>query len=230
MTFPADGLDFLNNLAENNNREWFQENKSTYDDRVKAPALAFVEEFGGRLREIAPNISYNLVTNGGGSLMRINRDTRFSEDKSPYKTNIGITFWEGNAKKKYENPSFHLDLWGDGAYMRAGMYAFPKAVLESYRQAVANDTSGEQLATIIAELKQANYSLTEPHYKRVPTGYPSDHPRAHLLLYKGLGATSPIISREQIVSDEFVDVCLEHARQMGSLHRWLVDSVTAPVG
>ena len=88
--FSDAGLQFLADLRANNNREWFNEHKPIYRDEIVEPALDFIVDFGGRLRAIYPDLNFDTRTNGAGSLMRIYRDTRFSKDKTPYKTNVGI--------------------------------------------------------------------------------------------------------------------------------------------
>lgn len=223
MTFPREGLLFLQQLTDNNSREWFAAHKADYDCYVRDPALDFIVALGEKLRMISPDVRYDLRTNGAGSLMRIQRDTRFSADKSPYKTNIGITFWEGK-RKKLENPCFHLDLYAGGAYMRAGYYLFPPEILGIYRGAVATTRMGDELAAVLRDF-QGRYDINGSYYKRVPTGYAADHPHADLLRFNGLGASSPLIKPEVVGSPEFVEVCFAHCQTMAPLHRWLVKLV-----
>src|SRR5947208_986392 len=92
--FPPAGLQFLAGLQANNNKTWFDANRADYDTGLIAPARQFVVDLGAKLREqVSPRIHAEPRT--GGSLMRINRDTRFSKDKSPYKDYLGLWFWEG---------------------------------------------------------------------------------------------------------------------------------------
>ncbi len=90
-------LTFLKQLAKNNNREWFQKNKDSYEHDVREPLLKFIEAFGPRLHKISPHFVAN-PSKVGGSLFRIHRDTRFSRDKSPYKTHVGVQFRHERAK------------------------------------------------------------------------------------------------------------------------------------
>ena len=89
--FTKSTFSFLDELAASNNRAWFEENKSRYESLVREPALAFIEAMEPALRKFAPNLRAE-PRKVGGSLMRVFRDTRFSRDKTPYKTNIGIQF------------------------------------------------------------------------------------------------------------------------------------------
>ena len=113
--FPAASQQFLAELAANNRREWFQEQRERYQRDLLAPAQAFCVALGEQLQAIAPGIRYDPRANGQGSLLRIQRDTRFSRDKSPYKTVVGILFWEGPGKKM-AHPAFGFELSAAGAH------------------------------------------------------------------------------------------------------------------
>ncbi len=221
--FPQKGLDFLANLVKNNEKTWFEANKNIYEEFLVAPALAFITDFGKLLqKEISRDIVYNTRTNGSGSMFRIYRDTRFSADKSPYKTHVGIYFWEGPGKKM-SKPGFYFHLESNGALMYAGKYEFSKEELQKFRDAVADDKKGKELEKAIGFVRKAgDYETGDVHYKRVPQGYAPDHPRAELLRHNTLYAKSPSISVKVITSAELLDVCLEHSRNMDPLERWLV--------
>ncbi len=95
--FAPETLAFLEALAANNNREWFKENKSRYEEQVLDVALRFIQSMQDPLHEIAPHFVAQ-ATRVGGSLMRVYRDTRFAKNMPPYKTNIGIQFRHELAK------------------------------------------------------------------------------------------------------------------------------------
>ncbi len=121
--FPAEGLRFLRDLAENNNKPWFEANKELYLAAIQTPAVALVAALGERLHERFPDIRYDARTNGSGSLMRIYRDTRFSADKSPYKTNVAMMFTSGQAGK-LAMPGCGLQLTPERVKLIAGVFAF----------------------------------------------------------------------------------------------------------
>ena len=219
--FPQEGIQFLHDLKQNNDREWFNPRKEIYKTQIVEPAVAFVEAMGNRLQHLFPNMQYDTRTNGSGSLMRIYRDTRFSKDKTPYKEYVGIIFWEGSGKKT-ENPGFHLGLTGSGAAIHAGMHGFPKPMLAAYRQAVVDERLGEELIEAVTAVQQAGYTVGGEHYKRVPRGFDADHPRADWLRYAALFANSGDIPASVVTSDAFLDVCFEHFEKMAPIHRWLV--------
>ena len=95
--FPKEGLKFLANLKKNNTKLWFEQHREDYNEFVLGPARDFVVAMGDKLKKISPKIIADPRIDK--SIFRIYRDTRFSKDKSPYKTNIGIYFWEGKSKK-----------------------------------------------------------------------------------------------------------------------------------
>jgi len=220
--FPQQGSKFLADLAENNDRDWFNENKQVYLDSIVAPAVAFTETLGDRLQFISAHLQYDTRTNGQGSLMRIYRDVRFSKDKSPYKTWVGIRFWEG-AGKKTECPGFFLWIESAAAGFYTGMYGFPKLLLKAYREAVEDDELGAELESAIAAVRASGaYEIGGEHYKKVPRGFDPDHPRADLLKYNAIYASSPRIDLAKLGSPALVDICMDHSENTAPLHRWLV--------
>lgn len=220
--FPAEGLAFLSALTENNTREWFEANKAVYIKTLQEPALAFIGDVGERLQEISPAIRYDTRTNGSGSLMRINRDTRFSKDKSPYKDNISMMFWEG-AGKKTEEPGFGMRIMDGSAGIIAGLFGFDKAMLEAYREAVLDDRYGVELDKLIKTLTKNGYEVIGGEaYKSVPRGYDAEHPRAEYLKYRGLYARYGDFPAEALAKASFVDEVVSHFKAMAPLQQWLV--------
>lgn len=220
--FPQEGLHFLGQLAENNDREWFNARKQTYQDTIVIPALAFIEALGQRLQFISPHIQYDTRTNGSGSLMRIYRDTRFSEDKSPFKTWVGIRFWEG-AGKASENPGFFFGFDATGGGLHVGMHGFDKALLAAYREAVVDDRLGTELELALETVREAGpYEIRGEQYKRVPRGFDPDHPRVELLRYNPLYVSSPGIEPAVLAIPALVDVVMDHCENMAPVQRWLV--------
>jgi uncharacterized protein (TIGR02453 family) len=221
--FPQQTLRFLTALDVNNNRDWFQAHKDDYQQYVLAPTRDFVFALGERLQTLSPGIRYDTRASGGGSIMRIYRDLRFSKDKTPYNPNIRVIFWEGQGKRM-ENPSFFVRIQPDGVSLYAGVHVFPKPLLAAYREAVVDEKLGTELETAMAAVREAgDYTLGGEYYKRVPRGYDADHPRADLLRYNGLWAhTTNAVDAATITTPELVEACLEHCRKMAPLHRWLV--------
>ena len=220
--FPKAGIKFLKDLAKNNERDWFNANKQTYLDQVQTPAVDLVVSLGTRLKSISPEIMFDTRTNGTGSMMRIYRDTRFSKDKTPYKTNVAMSFWEGPSKKESYS-GFFLRVEPAGVSLFTGGYNFGKEILAAFRDAVANDRLGGELVEAIAQVEDAgDYTIGNEHYKRVPRGFDPENPRANLLKYNGLYAFTELVGKDSLNSPDLVDICYEHFANMAPLHHWLV--------
>lgn len=227
--FPPAGIQFLAELAENNNKKWFKANKARYEQDLLGPALDFVTAVGQRLQSISPHIQVDTRTNGSGSLMRIYRDVRFSEDKSPYKTNLSGMWWEGEGKKTL-SPAFGFQLNPEGMAVMAGMFQFDKAQLQAYREAVADEEMGTALQEAVTAVADDTYELVGQHYKRVPRGFDAEHPRADLLRHNALYVhPRRPIPIEVVTSPQLVDVCMDHFQHMAPVQRWLVAVLNNPL-
>jgi uncharacterized protein (TIGR02453 family) len=216
--FPEDCVKFLRDLAANNTREWFQAHKDDYARFVKEPAAAFVVALGGGLRKVAPGVHAEPAVNK--SIFRVNRDVRFSADKSPYKTHLGVWLWDGEGRRM-ECSGFYFHLEPPRIMLGVGMYMFDKAALGKYRQAVVDAKAGPALARAAAAVAKAGYELGGEHYKRIPAGFDADHKNAHFLLHKGLYAGDDEPIPGELHTPAFVDYCLERYRAMLPLHKWL---------
>ena len=125
---------FLRELAENNDREWFKAHQDEYEQYVREPALEFITDFAKPLEKISPHFVADSRT-VGGSLFRIQRDTRFSKDKTPYKTNVGIQFRHEFGRDVHA-PGFYLHLEPDNVFMGAGMWHPDGGSLKRIRDAI----------------------------------------------------------------------------------------------
>jgi uncharacterized protein (TIGR02453 family) len=220
--FPKEGLQFFNNLASSNTKEWFAAHKQDYIDYIQIPAQEFVMALGPELRKISPTMEFAPSTSRG-SIMRIYRDLRFSKDKTPYKTHLGVTFWDGK-HAKLENPGYFFHMDSESAYLYGGLHMFSKPILEAYRQAVADDKLGPKIQSAIDSVASSGeYKVDGDKYKRVPRGFELDHPRADLLLYKGIWSRSPELNVAEITSPALVDICVRHAQAMAPLHHVMVE-------
>jgi len=118
--FSKATFSFLGELSRNNNREWFHDNKQRYEEAVRGPALAFIEDIAPELQLIAPRF-LAVPKKVGGSLMRVHRDIRFGKDKTPYKTNIGIQF-RHEAGKDVHAPGYYLHIAPQECFFGAGIW------------------------------------------------------------------------------------------------------------
>jgi len=220
--FPSEGLQFFRDLANNNNKEWFTAHKQDYTDYIQAPAQEFVLALGSELRKISPSIEF-APSSSRGSIMRIYRDLRFSKDKTPYKTHLGITFWDGK-HSKLENPGYFFHMNSESAYLYGGLHMFSKPILEAYRQAVVDNNLGPKIQSAIDAVGSSkDYEVDGEQYKRVPRGFDAEHPRADLLLYKGIWSRSPKMNSDELTSPALLALCARHAEAMAPLHHIMVE-------
>lgn len=217
--FPEQSVKFFKSLKNNNTKEWFQKHKPVFETQVMEPAKAFVTAMGEKLQTISPAII--AVPQINRSIFRIYRDTRFSPDKSPYKTHLGIFFWEG-ARPKMECPGYYFHLEPPNLMLGVGLYMFPRNMLEHYRNAVVHPEYGSDLEAALKKIRKSpHYTLGGKHYKRIPTGFDPEHPNADLLLHNGLYAGIEVPIPEEFYSKELIDFCFKKYKPLVPLHRWL---------
>ena len=216
--FPREFFSFFDRLKENNSKEWFEINRRDYEICVLHPSREFVVAMGQKLRRIAPKI--NAIPKINQSLFKINRDVRFSKDKSPYKTYVGIWLWEGT-RKRMASSGFYLHVENKTVLIGVGIKMFPKPVLDRYRQAVVDKKLGTELKKTVKKVADQGYLIDGKHYRKVPRGYAVDHPNAHFLLYNGLTARLEENVPKEFFSGDIIDYAYSHYRNMLPLHRWL---------
>ncbi len=150
--FTKETVRFYTALRKNNNRDWFEANRETYERHVMTPAKLFVTAMGERLKTVIPGIV--AVPKVNKSIFRINRDTRFSLDPSPYKTNLGLYFWDGvRAADGIRRASISASSRRTSC-SAAGMYMIPDSLLGRYRKAVVDPRRGAEIAKIVAALRR----------------------------------------------------------------------------
>jgi len=219
--FSQETQQFLHDLRYNNNRDWYIEHNETYEKAVKTPAIAWVQAMGTRLQDLDEKLVVDARTNGSGSLMRMARDTRFSKDKTPYKTNIAMLWWHGSGKKM-QHPAYGMQITPDDAQLMTGMHGFPKPMLEAYREAVIDDELGEALLDVSQQVESAGYAVMGTHYKTTPRGFDKEHPRADWLKYNALYSHAIDLTWDMLMSNDLVDICFDHFQKMTPIFNWLV--------
>lgn len=171
--FEPRTIRFLNELAANNNREWFKANKSRYEDDVLDVALRFIQSMQDPLAEFAPHFTA-VPTRMGGSLMRVYRDTRFSKNKLPYKTNIGIQFRHERAKDVH-SPGYYVHIDPQEVFLGVGMWRPDSEPLRRIRERIAARPAEWKRAIGSASFKR-HFNLGGESLQRPPRGFDKTHP------------------------------------------------------
>lgn len=219
--FPKQTLTFLRGLRRNNSKAWFDEHRSDYERYWVEPAKDFVGAAGTALRKVAP-ISAEPRVNG--SIFRINRDIRFSKDKTPYKDHLDFWFWEG--ERKTAASGFYLRISPDGVGIGAGAHGFDRDRLAAYRAAVVDPKSGPALSRAVTRVTKAGCDVEGETYKTTPRGFePRNDRQEQMLRYSALWIGEDYPLSPALQSPEFVDWAIERWKTMKPIHRWLVDSL-----
>lgn len=171
-------------LQAHNSRDWWQQNRATYDDRIKPAASALLDDLTPRLAALTGEAIRP-------KLFRPHRDVRFSKDKRPYKTHLHM-MWSVAAEGR-QDPAFFFGIDVASVFVGFGITGFDRPVLDDWRKLV--DLDAARIGGIIAAAERQGFRLWEPALKRVPPPYGADHPMGRLLRMKGLVATRPLATR-----------------------------------
>jgi uncharacterized protein (TIGR02453 family) len=222
--FQPAAFAFLRDLADNNDRAWFDAHRERYREHLLEPTRAFVTAVGEPLAALVPGIHADPRVNG--SILRIARDTRFSGDKKPYRTHLDMWFWEGEGPSR-ECSVFFMRLDAEAVTLGAGMHHFQTPVLAEYRRAVADKRRGAALDRAVRRANAADARFGPARWKRVPAPYPADHPRADLLRHDGLVAATTEPMPAEAGSDAFPAWCVERFTVLAPLQAWIARVVAA---
>ena len=214
--FGADLFAFLRQLKRHNNRDWFARNKARYEETVRDPALRFIGGFAPHLAKLSANFVADPRPTRG-SLFRIYRDTRFSADKRPYKTHVGIHFSHTNAKDAHA-PVFYLHLEPDQCFAAAGVWRPDNRALTRIRTAIVNHS--DTWARVRRKLELEGESLT-----RSPRGFDPQHPFHEDIMRKEF-LTSVAWTEDQICGPRFLREFATACRKMAPL----VEFTTSALG
>ena len=187
-------LQFLRTLEKNNNREWFNENKTTYQE-AQQDVISFVEKLIEEMSAFDEEIG---KADAKKSLFRIYRDTRFSKDKSPYKTNFGASLGMGKGSQK---AGYYLHIEPGKSFLAGGIYMPESSVLKEIRKEIS--AFGEEFLAIVEKDEFRNYFRglsVEDKLKKVPQGFEKDDKMAEFLKLKHYIVTHPV-SDEQLLNE-----------------------------
>ncbi len=222
--FSEQTFEFLRQLAQHNNREWFQAHKSDYECHVREPARAFIRAMQPELARIAPHFIAD-DRKQGGSLIRIYRDIRFAGNKQPYKTHIGIHFRHEQGRNIHA-PGFYLHIEPQKVFAGAGIWHPDSPTLQRIRHAI--DTHPQQWRRVIADADFARlFHFSGDSLQRAPRGYPADHPLIRDLKRKDFIALTPLAP--ELMSDRelpaFIGSCFATATPLVA---WLCRAIGLP--
>lgn len=217
-------LEFLEQIKQNNNRQWFESHYDFYQKAILEPSRDLVEALGEQLQTIAPGI--NVVPKVNGSIYRFARDARFSKDKTPYKTHLSFLFWQGTLKRT-RCPAFFLGIRPESIHIGVGINRFTPEYLQAWRQQCAHPKKDRQIRDIIDGLGQSGVLFHGEQLKRMPRDFsfeqsPEQLLNQDLIRYKGLTGWFELPLPEQVYDSGFVPYCFNYYQQLLPLFNWMV--------
>jgi uncharacterized protein (TIGR02453 family) len=211
--FSSSSIAFLQTLAENNNREWFNNNKLKYEEHLKYPADGFSAN-------MASELGVMTGTDHASKVFRIYRDVRFSKDKTPYNSHMRMVF---KPTGKTDSLGWMFSLEKDHLVFGVGVFAYEKVALSQFRERVSGP-DGVLLEKILDDLKCRGARLSGADLKRVPAGFDVDHPRAQLLRHKGLVAWLDLPDPDVAFGEKASANCLKEYRKLKPLYDWMLEA------
>jgi uncharacterized protein (TIGR02453 family) len=219
--FDSEFFGFLEELNQNNRREWFQANKERYRSVVQEPLLRFISDFADPLHEISPEFVAD-PRPSGGSMFRIYRDIRFSKDKSPYKTHAAAQF-RHRAGRDAHAPGFYLHLEPANVFVGAGSWHPDREALEGIRTAISENPDRWR-AVLEDPLFSKRHELVGESLKRPPRGFDPEHPMVEELKRKDFISIENF-SQAKACSAGFIDMVAESYRSASPLVKFLTEAV-----
>ena len=221
--FPREGLQFLADLGRHNDRDWFEAHRAIWDDQIVPAMLSWCTDLCEAVRDVMPRLV--LVPRVGGSLYRLNRDIRFSRDKSPYKTHVAALLWEGG--DKHDSPGVYLHVSPEEVIVGGGMWIFEQeGRLDRYRKLLQEERSAARLEAALAQARKSGLKIeAAEQLQRPPRPFTPEHPSAELSRYKGLTVGKKVAPGAWLHSGEALRRSEAAARAYAPLHAWLRDEL-----
>jgi len=195
--WPVEAVEFYEGLEIENSKAYWQAHKEVYEHAVRAPMEHLLADLADEF--------------GAGRIFRPYRDVRFSADKSPYKTNCAATVGDG-----------YVSVSAEELTVASGLYMPGPAELQRYRSAVEDETSGPELAEIVAALRAAGYDVTAHDVlKSAPRGFSREHPRIDLLRHKGIAMMKSWPVGAWLGTTQAKDRVVKALRAAGPINQWL---------
>lgn len=212
-------LQFLQELSENNNREWFNDNRKEYE-KSREKILFLTDVFINEIRKFDPEIP---PMNPKDCMFRIFRDVRFSKDKRPYKTNFGSFIAKGG--RKSENAGYYFHIEPSGSFIGGGIYMPQAGPLKAIRNHI--EEHPEEFSAIINNPEFNAYfpKMMDHKLKTAPRGVEKDHPYIELLRYKSFAFSCPV-KKEILLSDKYVETAVSAYKQLHKVNVFLNEAVS----
>ncbi len=214
-------FDFFRELSVDNDRTWFNANKDRYEADVAAPLLAFIEDFAPKLKKITPHY-LAIPKKVGGSMFRIHRDTRFSKDKTPYKTHASAHFRHARGKDVHA-PGFYLHLGPGEVFMGAGIWHPERDPLHAIRTRIAEDPKSWQRVLKNKKFSE-RFELHGESLKRPPKGFDPEHALIEEIKRKDFIAVASFTERDAC-KDDFLDRFTADCRAATPLMKFLASAL-----
>ncbi len=222
--FSGESFRFLRDLAGNNERPWFQEHRGRYEAHVREPMRELISDLAEPLAQVSAHFIADPRTQGG-SLFRIHRDQRFSNDKRPYKTWAGARLFHRRAREVHA-PSFYLHLAPDECFFAAGIWHPEPATLRRLREFLMDNPVAWGAAldapTFRRQLRMGGSSLS-----RAPRGIPADHPLIEHLKRKDLVCVADL-SSELVMSPQLLPTLVALMGTMAPFMDYLCAALDLP--
>jgi len=215
-TFSAASLQFLKQLAQNNSRDWFKTHQDEYENNVRTPALRFIEQIQPSILALSPKLTA-VPKKVGGSLMRPQRDSRFSKDKTPYKTNVGIQFRHFQGKDVHA-PGLYLHIAEEGCFIAAGIWHPESKALNAIRMCIDENPNAYQKA--LQALQSHGFIMDGDSLSRPPKGFDKTHPLLTELKRKDFIAVKNI-DFEELCKPGAVNFCAQQFQHCSQLMAYL---------
>lgn len=211
--FSAGTFAFLRDLKSHNTRDWFLDHRATYVSLVETPMLQFINDAGPHLRKMSRAIVAD-PRRSGGSMYRIYRDTRFSHDKSPYKTHIAAHFTLGDRRQGASLPGFYLHIEPGGSLAGGGIYHPDPPTLAHIRLAIVGKSKAW------AAVRETGLTLEGDRLTRAPAGFDPAHPFVDDLKQKDFYALLPFTQR-QVCAANFLETFAATCERLSPLVAFL---------
>ena len=217
--FPKEGIQFLRALKRNNNREWFRRHKSIYETHVKKPMAELIDAMAAEFEHFAPE----MIATPKVSAYRIYRDTRFSKDKSPYKTHVAAVFPRADLGK-HQGAGFYVHIDPTEVLIGGGLYMVMPEDLQAIRNHIGENPQAFIRIVNSPQFRKLFGTISGEQLIRVPRGFPAGHPAAEYLRHKQFLA-SRTFEAKTATSPRFHKLIVETFRGILPLVRFLNEPI-----